>query len=234
MEQAVAVLGEEKSASRYMHLGLGAHALTFPVADGALLNVVAFVNDPKEWPHKDKLIGPCSKQDAVDAFKDFAPATRAIIDLLPNELDRWAIFDTCDNPAPTYVKGRLCLAGDAAHASSPHHGAGAGLGIEDAAALVSLLERVQGELHEETNNRTRLIESALAAYDHVRLGRAHWLVESSRFVGELYEWQHGRDAGSIRQEIDWRARKIWSYNIDEMNRQAREDFMRRLGRRNRH
>ncbi|KAL4755971.1 uncharacterized protein BDW70DRAFT_29876 [Aspergillus foveolatus] len=228
MVKAVAVLGEEKTASRYMHLGDGAHALTFPVADGSLLNIVAFVNDPNEWPYKDRLIGPCTKEEAVKAFRNFAPATRAIIDLLPEQLDRWAIFDTCDNPAPTYFKGRLCLAGDAAHASSPHHGAGAGMGIEDAAALVCLFELVQLEMQSERHSKAHLINLALSAYERIRLDRSQWLVETSRFVGELYELQHGRDPATIRKEIDWRARKIWSYNIDEMRRQATEDFMRSL------
>ncbi|KAL3461905.1 hypothetical protein BJX64DRAFT_299894 [Aspergillus heterothallicus] len=228
MEQAVPVLGEEKTGSRFMHLGDGAHALTFPVADGKLLNVVAFVHDPNEWPDQNRMTGSCTKQDAVNAFKNFAPATRGIIDLLPERLDKWAIFDTCDNPAPTYFKGRLCLAGDAAHASSPHHGAGAGMGIEDVAALTTLLELVQSEMQHEKHSKLDLVRHAFAGYDRIRVKRSHWLVETSRYVGELYEWQHGRDPAKIRREIDWRARKIWSYNIDEMDRQAKEEFMRRL------
>ncbi|KAE8148522.1 hypothetical protein BDV25DRAFT_131163 [Aspergillus avenaceus] len=228
MEKAVEVLGEKRTASRFMHLGQGAHALTFPVAGGTLLNVVAFVNDPEEWPHSEKLTSTGTKQEAVNAFKHFAPTTRAIIDLLPEKLDRWAIFDTFDNPAPTYVKGRMVLMGDAAHASSPHHGAGAGMCIEDAAALVGLLQMVQSEMQHSKHTMSDLLRLALATYDQVRLDRSHWLVETSRYVGELYEWQHGSDPVKISREIDWRARKIWAYNIEEMSRLTKENFTRRL------
>jgi 2-polyprenyl-6-methoxyphenol hydroxylase-like FAD-dependent oxidoreductase len=42
-------------------------------------------------------------------------------------------------PLPRWVSGRVALAGDAAHAMSPHITAGATLGIEDAALLTRLL-----------------------------------------------------------------------------------------------
>ncbi|KAI8183532.1 FAD-dependent monooxygenase azaH [Colletotrichum sp. SAR 10_86] len=49
----------------------------------------------------------------------------------------WGLFDLGDHPVPTFSRGRICLIGDAAHASTPHQGAGAGLCIEDAATLAS-------------------------------------------------------------------------------------------------
>ena len=39
---------------------------------------------------------------------------------------QWAIFDLGDNPVPSFYKGRIAILGDAAHATSPHNGAGAG------------------------------------------------------------------------------------------------------------
>lgn len=53
----------------------------------------------------------------------------------------WALFD--HPPAKTYYKGRMCLSGDAAHASAPHQGAGAGMALEDAYIMSSLLSAVQ-------------------------------------------------------------------------------------------
>jgi 2-polyprenyl-6-methoxyphenol hydroxylase-like FAD-dependent oxidoreductase len=38
-----------------------------------------------------------------------------------------------------FAKGRVCLAGDAAHASTPNQGGGAGFGIEDALVLAEVL-----------------------------------------------------------------------------------------------
>lgn len=49
-------------------------------------------------------------------------------------------FDTCDHPTPTYLRRRVSIEGGAAHASSPHHWAGAGIGVENALALLRLFE----------------------------------------------------------------------------------------------
>ena len=59
-------------------------------------------------------------------------------------IEQWAIYDLGENPVPAFYKGRVGIAGDAAHATSPHHGAGAGFCIEDSAVLATLLsdERV--------------------------------------------------------------------------------------------
>ncbi|KAL2813939.1 hypothetical protein BDW59DRAFT_24934 [Aspergillus cavernicola] len=229
MDRAKAALGEEKTSTRHMHLGPDAHALTFPVAGGTLLNIVAFVSDPEEWPYGDRLTGPGTKAEAIKAFAPFGPAIRAIIDLLPETLDKWAVFDTFDNHPPTYVSGRICLAGDAAHASTPHHGAGAGFGIEDTAVLSGVLETVQSTLDVGSSiSRAELLRRAFTTYNHIRHDRAQWLVETSRFVGELYQWQHGPDPVEIGREIDWRAHKIWDYDIDDMMRQAADDYRSRL------
>ncbi len=61
-------------------------------------------------------------------------------------------------PLPYWVSGRVVLAGDAAHAMSPHITAGATLGIEDAALLGRLL--AAGD-----------VPAALAAYEADRLPR---------------------------------------------------------------
>ncbi|BCL27740.1 FAD-dependent oxidoreductase [Streptomyces aurantiacus] len=62
-------------------------------------------------------------------------------------------------PLPHWVSARVALAGDAAHAMSPHITAGATLGIEDAALLGRLLARI-GD-----------VPAALAAYQADRIPR---------------------------------------------------------------
>lgn len=42
MDRAVSLLGHDKAANGHMHLGHGGHILTFPVAKGKVMNVVAF------------------------------------------------------------------------------------------------------------------------------------------------------------------------------------------------
>jgi salicylate hydroxylase len=227
MPTALAVLGHDKTDTRHMYLGPDGHALTFPVAGGKLLNVVAFTTDPNEWPHPNRFTAAASKSDAVEAFKNFGPTVRSIINLLPDELSKWAVFDTYNNPAQTFSKARVCIAGDAAHAAAPYHGAGAGFAIEDGAVLAHLLSVVQMHSTDAPAKKAALIAKALQTYNRVRLERALWLVETSRYVGEMYEWQNahvGSDHGKLADEIDWRCRQIWEYDIEAMVSETNEQF----------
>ncbi|EPE28678.1 FAD/NAD(P)-binding protein [Glarea lozoyensis ATCC 20868] len=213
MEKAKEIFSYKKAFSRHIHIGYDAHAVTFPVAGGTLLNVVAFVTDTNPWPFKEKLTAPGTKSEAVAAFSKFHPTFRAIIHLLPEELSKWAVFDMKDHPAPTYSRGCIAVCGDAAHASSPYHGAGAGFAIEDALVLAELFENAAGK---KRGDRARMVRAVLESYSEVRLERTQWLVEGSRFMGEMYEWQHGRDRERCRDEIEWRSRRIWDFDVGKM------------------
>ncbi|KAI8308536.1 FAD-dependent monooxygenase azaH [Colletotrichum sp. SAR11_240] len=138
-------------------------------------------------------------------------------------VDRWGLFDLGDHPVPTFSRGRICLIGDAAHASTPHQGAGAGLCIEDAATLASLLadDRVEGRDD---------ISAAFAAYDQCRRDRGHRLVEGSRRIGELYEGQTevGKDFKAIENEVRTKAKDIWEFDINESIHHSLGDLERRI------
>ena len=149
------------------------------------------------------------------------------MDLLPEDLDKWAVFDTYDHPMSIYLKGRICVVGDAAHAAAPYHGAGAGFYIEDASVLAAFIKAVGTA----DSGKTGRLRAALDTYNTVRLERAQWLVESSRFVGEIYEWQDpriGRDAEKCGREIDSRSHKIWDYDVDKMMAETAELYKRKL------
>ncbi|KAL2167890.1 hypothetical protein VTG60DRAFT_677 [Thermothelomyces hinnuleus] len=220
MERAVEALGETKAHNQCMHMGPRGHVLNFPIAQHTLMNVVAFVTQDT-WPQQDKLTAPATRQEVVDAFAEWNPAVRTIIGLLDESLDKWAIFDTYDHPAPTYADGRICIAGDAAHATSPHHGAGAGFGIEDALALATVLEQAIETLKRSSISKTAVLTAAFRAYDAARRERSTWLVRSSREVCETYEWNNpecGSDPGKCLNDIEWRAHKIWYFDIEGMIR----------------
>jgi 2-polyprenyl-6-methoxyphenol hydroxylase-like FAD-dependent oxidoreductase len=72
-------------------------------------------------------------------------------------------------PLDTYVRGRVALVGDAAHAMLPFLGQGACQGIEDAVALARLLG----------TDGSRVLD-ALVAYDRVRVPRASAVQRQSR------------------------------------------------------
>jgi 2-polyprenyl-6-methoxyphenol hydroxylase-like FAD-dependent oxidoreductase len=229
MDEARAALGVFKTSNRVMHCGPGAHALTFPVANNKILNVVAFVTDPEEWVAPDKrFVVPATKAEATAAFSEFSPVVQNLMDLLPENLEKWAVFDTHKQPVPSYINGRLCLAGDAAHASSPHHGAGAGCGIEDCLALAVLLQSVSAY---PKNRLSTAVRVALQVYNNVRYDRSQWIMDTSRVIGEVYEFQNPECLSNhekIAREIHDRSHKIWDYDIDVMADDSLGQFRRKI------
>lgn len=114
MEQAVKALGDYKAKNQHMHIGPKAHVLHFPVANQTLVNFVAFDTDPNEWNDNEKMVAPATREEVEKVFASWGPTVRTIVSLLPDNLDKWAIFDSFDHPAPYYNRGRICVAGDAA------------------------------------------------------------------------------------------------------------------------
>ena len=232
MEEATARLGHYRAHNQHMYGGPNAHVLHFPVAKQTLVNVAAFVTDPNDWPLDRSMSQLAMKDEVAGAFADWGPTVRDIIDLLPIELEKWGVFDSLDYPAPTYSRGRVCIAGDAAHASSPHHGAGAGIGIEDALALTILLDMVQSRIKTPGGRKTVALQAAFAAFSAVRRDRSQWLVRSSREACEIYEWndlQCGSDMEKGYDEIKRRSHKIWHFDIDGMLRQLEVAYRKHLG-----
>ncbi len=137
MDRAVAALGPVRAGTRFMYLGPGAHSITYPVAMGTMLNLLAVVSDPDgaTWAAassstaEGRHIAPGSRGQVAAAFEGWHPTARAVAHLFPDELDIWAIYDSLEHPAATHAEGRVCVAGDAAHAAGPHLGAGAGFAI---------------------------------------------------------------------------------------------------------
>ena len=178
----------------------------------------------------------------MDVFQDWNPAVRTIVSLLNDELDKWAIFDAYAHPAPSFSHGPVCVAGDAAHASSPHHGAGAGFGIEDALALSTVMEEVVESLSKGGEEgmamgikKRKALTAAFEAYDEVRRARCEWLVRSSREVGDIYEFGGSKETTSGYGDRGWgkdieaRAWKIWYFDIEGMVGGVKEAYGRKSG-----
>lgn len=87
-------------------------------------------------------------------------------------------FPMWEHPhAPTYVRGRICVLGDAAHASTPWMGSGGGFSMEDAVVLSALLG--------ECRTSDQAVE-ALKIYDEARRPRGEKLVDGSRETGRRH------------------------------------------------
>jgi salicylate hydroxylase len=128
--------------------------------------------------------------------------------------DVWALFD--HPPAPTYYKGRLAILGDAAHASTPHQGAGAGQAIEDAYILTHLLGKIDSAAD---------IEDAFRAYDSVRRPRSQKVVRTSRGAAALYEFEDdnvGADLDLIKKTLEARYDWIWDEDLPQQLKKAQD------------
>ena len=115
-------------------VGSRMHAVMYPVRRGQLLNLVVIVQGhPPEslenWDHA------ANKQDLMRTLGPVHAEFKDVLEAVP----AWRLWPLCDRPplsgAHQMAKGRIALLGDAAHPMRPFLAQGAGMAIEDAAAL---------------------------------------------------------------------------------------------------
>jgi salicylate hydroxylase len=138
-------------------------------------------------------------------YAKWSPMVKSIMSVMIKP-DIWALYN--HTPTRSYIQShpRICLLGDAAHASTPHSGAGAGMCIEDCYILSELLT--------ETTSVNDL-EKAFKAYDEVRRPRSQKLVKESREAGMLYDLQGptGDDLEGLEKNMMQRMNWIWDHNL---------------------
>ncbi|UKZ82814.1 hypothetical protein TrVFT333_010612 [Trichoderma virens FT-333] len=204
--QSIAAIGEEKAQNRFMFLGKGGHVLTFPVANGDVMNVVAF-STTKSGVWEGEWVKRMEREDLAADFQGFGEECQKIFSLMENT-DHWGIFDLSPE-LPTYSSRslRLLLLGDSAHACAPHQGAGAGQALEDA----YILSHVLGECHSSSD-----LLAAFKAYESVRMPRAKFVQIHGRRQGELLDLQRpdvGDDLEKLKAVIDVPIREIWNCDL---------------------
>lgn len=200
-----------------MYLGLDRHILTFPVKQGRLINVVAFVSERSDaeplWPADAPWVRETSQSEMLEAFAGWGAAARILLECIPAPT-YWALHDLAELPG--YVHGRVALIGDAAHAMLPHQGAGAGQGLEDAWFLARLL----GEPRLERAH----LDTLLKAYDSLRRPRACRVQRTSREAGDLYELrapQVDADEQALATTLESRFDWLWQHDLEADIAQAR-------------
>ena len=151
------------------------------------------------------MVVPSDREHLRADYKGFGPIATQLVELMENT-DIWALFDTYDHPLPTYYRGKVCVMGDAAHASTPHQGSGAAMAIEDAYILSELL----GSIDDSTG-----IEKAFKAYDAVRRERTQKVVSTSREAGTLWELEKYKgDLKKTFEDMDTRFNWIWNGDLE--------------------
>ncbi|MBX3194928.1 MAG: FAD-dependent monooxygenase [Microbacteriaceae bacterium] len=131
-------------------------------------------------------------------FEGWHDPIAALIDATePDAIARHDIHDLA-GPVPTFVRGRVALLGDAAHAMTPDLGQGGGQALEDAATLVQLLgpATTAGTALDPTKIDPAHIDAALARYNTLRRARTQPIARRARMLGRLAQTR-----GAVRTRI---------------------------------
>jgi 2-polyprenyl-6-methoxyphenol hydroxylase-like FAD-dependent oxidoreductase len=115
---------------------------------------------------------------ALASVQEFGSPLTSLIEATPDDhVQRWVIRDR--KPLKQWSKGRITLAGDAAHATSPYAAYGAGMSIGDGYFLGQLLAAV--DLAD-----TGAIERTLAQYDGMRIPHTTMQVPQAYVLGKVF------------------------------------------------
>ncbi|RCI13924.1 hypothetical protein L249_8146, partial [Ophiocordyceps polyrhachis-furcata BCC 54312] len=214
MDKAKAVLGTEyfDQDRQYGWAGDGAFILHDVLDNGAMVQCVISAVETEVPDGRRTLL---TKEALKARFKGWGHVSEAMIDLSfdqPGQLYGYSEMEHKFTPA--YHNGRVCLMGDAAHATTPWQGAGAGLAFEDAMVLTVLLSSVSCPDD---------LALAFEAYDAVRRPRCQRVIDSSRAVGRIFCGQNheiGLDADKMRETLPPRWEFLASLNMYEHRMEA--------------
>lgn len=237
MDKAVEKLGDEMARNAQQYIGRHGHIVTYPIERGKTMNVVAH-RDKEDGKWDDhRWVVPSKREDLFADFPGWGTMVENILSVsfssplvayvrspylssyrtqLMEKPDIYALFD--HPSAPTFYKSRTCLLGDAAHATTPHQGAGAGQAIEDAFILSNLI----GDITDVSE-----IEHAFQAYDAVRRPRTQKVVTMSRETGLLYDSEYpgiGDDIVKMGEMLRKAYRWIWDEDLGKQLESSRDIF----------
>lgn len=183
----------------------GKHLVHYPIRQTSLLNIVACAESSERvlasWDNR------CSTDQFLETFGDFAENLQQVIAPL-EESYIWGLYETEEHP---WVKDRVLLLGDAAHAMLPSMAQGAVMALEDAAVLDELLSNGYE------------VDRALEQYQHLRKSRASAVQRTARKNIEIFHAPKGvsrttRDLGLSllggRAEAVLGQRYDWIYGAD--------------------
>ncbi len=128
-------------------VGSRMHAVLYPVRGGEFLNMVVIApgqlpESLQDWDHD------ANQEELFEALGVLHPHLKDVLEAVP----AWRRWPICDLPplvsASQMAKGRIALLGDAAHPMRPFLAQGAGMAIEDAAALAACWAQVDLPINE--------------------------------------------------------------------------------------
>ncbi|KAF2656265.1 FAD/NAD(P)-binding domain-containing protein [Lophiostoma macrostomum CBS 122681] len=222
MEEAKAILGAEyfdESHRQYGWIGDGGFFMHDVLDNGKTVQCVLCIDTAEAWG---------SDAESKDLYRSLleqalanwtnTPLRRGIVEVgtfytLKAYAQSHHFVD-----APTYAKGHACIMGDAAHCMTPWQGSGAGMAIEDAMILETLLREVTDPAE---------IPAAFRAYDEVRRPRTQRVVHSSYGTGLILSGRGSDtrlDKDKISQALPPRWGFIYEFDMKEHKRDALTAF----------
>ena len=164
-------IGSEMARTSQVLLGPGAYMIMYPVDYGRKVNVGFWPWRREPWENTQNWVLPAQREAMKKQFASWGDVCYKIMDLM-GDPPFFATHHHATGPE-SYISDRVCLIGDAAHAMTPHQGAGAGQAMEDAYVLSEVLQQI-GE--RPTHGQ---VEAALKAYESVRKPRAERVLKTS-------------------------------------------------------
>ncbi|KAK8124243.1 uncharacterized protein PG998_000002 [Apiospora kogelbergensis] len=178
-EKARAALGDEsfKVDRQYAWLGDGAAMLHGIVENRTMVQCIIAVVDNNCSADRKRPVTRQLLMDALPASWDEGPVARGMVELILDQDDPKGYAEWEHKSTPMYANNRVCIIGDAAHATTPWQGAGAGLAIEDAFILGHLAGSISSTVE---------INAAFRAFDAVRRPRCQEVIDAGRETGRLF------------------------------------------------
>jgi salicylate hydroxylase len=170
-------------------LGPGQHCVAYPIDGGRTVSFGATTPATGEW-REESWTAKGDPAEMLSRYEGWSDQLRTLL-AAADEVSRWALHDR--EPLSTWVRGRICLLGDAAHPMLPFMAQGVNQAIEDAAALAASFER----------HGLGSAERALLTYQEARVPRTTQLLQMSlqnnaRFHLSDGPLQEQRDAAMAR------------------------------------
>ncbi|KAJ5540231.1 salicylate hydroxylase [Penicillium frequentans] len=216
MDDMVQAVGDQRARVSTLYLGEGVYGISYPIMRAKKVNVGLYVLSEK-WDCETWVRG-AEREDMRRDAKGMGRYWKELVEHMPDP-SQWAIFE---HPhLETFCQSRVAILGDAAHASTPHQGAGAGQAIEDAHVLAELLGDARVGSADD-------VVAAFRAYDEIRRPRSQRVVTSSKENADLLCLcldGVGDDAEKLRSTFQERMKWLWDLDVQDQVEQAREKMI---------
>lgn len=149
---------------------------------GTRFGIVPLANKKLYWfaclnaQRNDAILRDYKLPDLVATFSNYHSPVSEILKRTKNEQLIWGdIIDL--KPIKTFAFGKIVLAGDAAHATTPNMGQGACMAIEDAAVLANCIDEYT------------TVEEAFQKFETKRITRTTKIVNDSWMIGKVAQFE---------------------------------------------